>query len=218
VSHEFRSPLSSISQISELLNEDRWPSPERKRKGYEILSRESARLKRLVEGLLDFTRMEAGTAGYRLEPVQPEDLVRAVVEEFRPGANGATLDLKVSADLPGIRADGEALRRALWNLMENAVKYSPGTARVHVEAARDGAWLAIRVRDEGMGIPAEEQSRIFQKFYRGSEAKELKVKGTGIGLAMVRHIVEGHGGEIRVDSAPGRGSTFTILLPEEKET
>ncbi len=211
VSHEFRSPLSSISQISELLNEDRWPTPEHRRKGYEVLSRESARLKRLVEGLLDFARMEAGNAGYRLERVDVGELVGQVVEEF------GGVELEVGAELPVVDVDREALRRAIWNLLENAVKYSVGEAREGVEVVRFGAGVAIRVRDWGMGIPAEEQRLVFQKFYRGSEAKQRRVKGTGIGLSMVKHIVEGHGGELRLESEVGRGSTFTILLPEGKQ-
>jgi signal transduction histidine kinase len=217
VSHEFRSPLSSITQIAELLNEERWPTPEHRRKGCDILTRESARLRRLVEGLLDFARIEAGTAGYHLEPVEPEEMVRAVVEDFRPAANGSGVELTVAADLPGIRADCEALRRALWNLLENAVKYSPAPARIRVEAAGEDGKLAIRVRDEGIGIPPAEQAQVFRKFFRGSEALARGVKGTGIGLAMVRHIVDGHGGEIKLESEPGRGSTFTILLPAERE-
>ncbi len=218
VSHEFRSPLSSISQIAELLDGDRWPTPEHRRKGCEILTRESGRLRRLVEGLLDFTRMEAGKAGYLLEPLEAEKAVRAVVEEFKAAANGCEVQLSVTGRLPPIQADRDAFSRALWNLLENAVKYSPNPAGIWVEASEADGWLAIRVRDQGIGIPASEQAQIFKKFYRGSEAKARGVKGTGIGLAMVRHIVEGHGGQIRLESAPGRGSTFTLLLPGEKES
>lgn len=213
VSHEFRSPLASISQIAELLDADRWPTPDHRRRGQEILTRETARLRRLVEGLLDFARMEAGTAGYRLASLDGAEMVRGVVNEFQASANGSQIEISIATGLPHIRGDREALSRALWNLLENAVKYSAPPARVWVEtSARDGV-LAIRVRDEGTGIPGGEQAQIFNKFYRGSEAKARGVRGTGLGLAMVRHIVEGHGGEIRVESEPGRGSTFTLILP-----
>jgi signal transduction histidine kinase len=218
VSHEFRSPLASISQIAELLDADRWPTPGHRRKGCEILTRETARLKRLVEGLLDFARIEAGTAGYRLAPLDGAEMVRAVVEEFQTTANGSEVQLSVAGELPRIQGDREALSRALWNLLENAVKYSPPPARISVEASGADGRLAIRVRDEGVGIPVAEQAQIFRKFYRGSEAKARGVKGTGIGLAMVRHIVDGHGGEIQLESAPGRGSTFTLLLPGERQS
>jgi signal transduction histidine kinase len=149
VSHEFRSPLSSISQVSELLNEDRWPSPEHRRKGLGILSRESARLRNLVEGLLDFARMEAGTATYRLAEEDPGDLLRSAVEHARESNPGAQIELQVEDSLPPVRADAEALQRAIWNLLENALKYSPGTPAVQVQAAREDRMLAIRVRDQG---------------------------------------------------------------------
>ncbi len=215
VSHEFRSPLSSICQIAELLNEDRLPSDEQRRRSFAILGQESARLKRLVEGLLDFARMEAGVARYSLEPLALGELVSAVVEEFQaqPAARGHNVQLSVSPGLPEIEADREALGRAVWNLLDNAVKYSPESTPVWVEVATDGGNLAIRVRDEGPGIPVAEQKQIFRKFVRGSQAKLRGVKGTGIGLAMVQHIVRKHGGEIRLRSELERGSNFTILLP-----
>jgi signal transduction histidine kinase len=215
VSHEFRSPLSSICQISELLNEDRWPSDEYRRRSFEILGRESARLRRLVEGLLDFARMESGAVQYRFELLVPGELVQSLVGEFQAqtASRGRKVHLSMAPGLPDIHADREALGRALWNLLDNAGKYSPDSSDVEVEVAMESGRLAIRVRDEGPGIPVEEQKDIFLKFVRGSRAKASGVKGTGIGLAMVRHIVEGHGGEIRLESKPGSGSTFTILLP-----
>ena len=204
VSHEFRSPLSSICQISELLNEDRWPSEEYRRRSFEILVRESARLRRLVEGLLDFARMESGAAQYRRELLAPGELVSAVVQEFQAQAASGRheIHLSVAPKLPDISADREALGRAIWNLLDNAAKYSPDSGSIQAEVTMEGGRLAIRVRDEGVGIPVEEQKTIFQKFVRGSQAKASGVKGTGIGLAMVRHIVEGHGGNIRLESKP----------------
>lgn len=215
VSHEFRSPLSAISQIAELLTEDRWPSEAHRRKGHEVLNRESARLRRLVEGLLDFARMEAGNATYARERLELAGFLRDLVEDFGQSAQGAEVSLTVAEDLPLVQADRDALRRAIWNLLENAVKYSPAPAQVFVEAGGEGARVAIRIRDQGFGIPVRDQAQIFQRFYRGGEVKQRGLKGTGIGLALVKQIVEGHGGEIRVESVPGRGSTFTILLPEE---
>jgi two-component system, OmpR family, phosphate regulon sensor histidine kinase PhoR len=215
VSHEFRSPLSSICQITELLNEDRLPSDEQRRQSFAILGMESARLRRLVEGLLDFTRMEAGVARYRLEPLAPEEMLRAVVEEFeaQPASRSHQIRLSISPGLPQIDADREALGRAVWNLLDNAVKYSPASTTIRVEGAEADGRLAISVRDEGPGIPAAEQKQIFRKFVRGSQAEASGVKGTGIGLAMVQHIVQGHGGELKLASTPGDGSTFTIVLP-----
>jgi signal transduction histidine kinase len=215
VSHEFRTPLASLRQLSELLAEGRVANAERQQRYYDGLRRETERLHRLVENLLDFGRMEAGAHEYRFEPLDAGQLVRSVSEEFAEQVREHGWQLEISADsnLPRVRGDREALGRALWNLLDNAVKYSHDPGPVCVEAARDGERLAIRVRDQGFGIPASEQQRIFQKFVRASSAREAGIKGTGLGLTMVRHIVAAHGGEIRLASELGKGSTFTILLP-----
>jgi two-component system phosphate regulon sensor histidine kinase PhoR len=126
------------------------------------------------------------------------------------------VELKVASGLPGIRADREALRRALWNLLENAVKYSQGPARIRVEAAGDDGQLTIRVRDEGIGIPAEEQERVFEKFYRGKSEQVTRVRGTGLGLSISKHLVEAHGGRIWLESRAGQGSTFFFSIPVRK--
>jgi len=115
-----------------------------------------------------------------------------------------------------VAADPEALSRALWNLLENAVKYSGTSRRIEVEVSRRGGAVAIAVRDHGIGIPAVEQKRIFHKFVRGEAAKSGGIKGTGLGLATVRHIVDAHGGTVDVCSGEGRGSAFTITLPAKE--
>jgi signal transduction histidine kinase len=219
VSHEFRSPLASMRQLSELLWEGRVSSEERRRQYYLALRRESERLHRLVEGLLDFGRMEAGAREYRFETLDPAGLVQDVAREFTQEVEerGYTLELDLNGSLAPVRADPEALSRALWNLLDNAVKYSPVCRTIWVEATRLDTRLAVRVRDQGLGIPPAEQPRIFKKFVRAANAGDGGVKGTGLGLAMVHHIVAAHGGEIQVESRPGVGSTFTILLPAAKE-
>jgi signal transduction histidine kinase len=116
-------------------------------------------------------------------------------------------------EVPPARADREALSCVVWNLLDNAVKYSPECRTVWVDLARENGHVAIRVRDKGVGIPREEHERIFQKFVRGETAKSLAVPGTGIGLAVAQQIIRRHGGEIRLNSEPGAGSTFTVLLP-----
>jgi len=123
-----------------------------------------------------------------------------------------TVDYHRPASGAMVNADREALAQALWNLLDNAVKYSGDSRSVRVEVEKTGE-VAIRVRDEGFGIDASEQKQIFRKFARGAAAREHDVKGTGIGLAMVKHIVDAHAGRVTVDSEPGRGSTFTIFLP-----
>lgn len=218
VSHEFRTPLTSLRQLSEMLSKGRVPTEDLRQKSYDILARESERLQRLVESLLDFGRIEARAFRYHYEQLDPVTLVGDLVAEFqeKAAAQGYRVELELAGEYPLIHADREALGLALRNLLDNAVKYSPDCRTVWVEMARERGRLAIRVRDQGMGIPASEQKEIFKRFVRGTGSRAANIKGTGIGLAMARHIIEAHDGEIRLESEPGRGSTFTILLPLEK--
>jgi signal transduction histidine kinase len=213
VSHEFRTPLTSLTQFTEMLVENQGLPAETRRRYYEAQARATGRLSRLVESLLDFSRMEAGARPYRLEPLDAAELARVVVEEFR--VEVADQGFSIECDAPAgamVHADREALSQALWNLLDNAVKYAGSGRSVRVEV-KHGREVALRVRDRGPGIPASERKQVFRKFARGSAARVGHVKGTGIGLAMVRHIVEAHGGRVTLDSEPGSGSTFTIVLP-----
>jgi len=215
VSHEFRTPLTSLRQLSEVLNEGRLLEEERRTKYYQALDRSTRRLHKLVEGLLDFGRVESGAMIYRKRDLDAGALVTSVVDEFQreAGDRGCHVELRTAAGLPSISADPEALGRAVWNLLDNAAKYSPECQTIWVEIERENGGLAIRVRDRGLGIPAAEQGEILRKFVRGTAARTVGVIGTGIGLAMVKHIVDAHGGTLRLESAPGKGSTFSILLP-----
>lgn len=215
VSHEFRTPLASILQLSELLADGRVPSDARRQEYYGRLQRESERLHRLVETLLDFGRIEAGAREYRFEALDPAALVRAVGDEFgqKVAERGYRVEIAVNGSLPPIRADRAAVALGLWNLLDNAVKYSPASTTVWLEAERVDGRVAIRVRDQGLGIAPSERKQIFKKFVRAASAQAAGVKGTGLGLAMVHHIVMAHGGRIHVDSTPGAGSTFTLTFP-----
>ena len=214
VSHEFRTPLTSMKQFTEMLVEDDGLPDEERRACYAAQERATRRLSRLVESLLDFGRMEAGARPYRREPIDASALVRTVVDEFRQESarGGFAIECAVPEGAIPIDGDREALAQALWNLLDNAVKYSGASRAVRVEV-EDGSRVTIRVRDEGLGIAPSEQRRIFEKFERGSSAAAAGIKGTGIGLAMVQHIVDAHGGTVTVESRPGGGSTFTIELP-----
>ncbi|MCU0251963.1 MAG: HAMP domain-containing histidine kinase [Vicinamibacterales bacterium] len=215
VSHEFRTPLTSLRQLSETLNEGRPLADERRAAYYQALDRSTNRLEKLVEGLLDFGRMESGAMVYRKQDLDVAALVTSVVDEYRREASdrGRQVTLKAGSDLPLIHADQETLGRAIWNLLDNAEKYSPGCPTIRVDVEREGVGIAIRVQDHGLGIPEAEQRDILRKFVRGTAADTTGIKGTGIGLAMVKHIVDAHGGSLRLESAPGEGSTFSIVLP-----
>jgi signal transduction histidine kinase len=219
VSHEFRSPLTSIRQLSEMLALGRVPNEARRHTYYETLVREATRLEKLVEGLLDMGRTEAGAGPYRFGEIEVSELAAGVAAEFEPQIAGRGRRIEFEGAERGCRinADSEALTVALRNLVDNALKYSPDREAVRIEwgvdRSRRESRIAIRVKDEGLGIKPAERKAIFQKFVRGSAAARANVKGSGVGLAMVRHIVAAHGGDITVASEPGRGSTFTMLLP-----
>jgi len=219
VSHEFRSPLTSMRQLSEILAFGRLPSEERRQLYYQTLVSETERLQRLVEKLLNFGGIEAGKRQYHFEPIDTGDLVEHVTAEFERqiAGSGRLIELHGMPSGCRIEADREALSIALRNLVDNALKYSPEFPTVWVEWARENDSVAIKVRDQGPGIPASERKAIFHKFVRGSAAAAGGVKGMGVGLAMVQHIVVAHGGEVRVASEPGLGSTFTMVLPAVKE-
>jgi signal transduction histidine kinase len=215
VSHEFRTPLTAVRQFSEMLMKGRVPTEELRQQCYQLLDREGERLQKLVEDLLDFGRIESGRDRYQFAPQDAGELVRGIVARFQDKVTpkGIHVELEAPPDALSVSADGEALGRAIWNLLDNAVKYSPDSQTVWVELKRESDSLAIRVRDRGIGIPAGEQKEIFKKFVRGSNSQLPQIAGTGVGLAIVQHIVQAHRGRIRVESQPDLGSTFTVLLP-----
>lgn len=215
VSHEFRTPLTSLRQLSEMLIDHPGLHDSQRQTYYTALARQTERLHRLVESLLDFGRMEAGTSPYRLAPLDPGALVADVVRQFTADNTGRSVDIRLEGPPAAavISADRDALNNALWNLLDNAVKYSPGSPVVWVEVTAEDSTLSIVVRDRGLGIPAEEQREIFDKFVRGATARAGNIRGTGLGLAMVMHIVKAHGGSVSVQSTPGEGSIFTMAFP-----
>jgi len=215
VSHEFRTPLTSMRHLTDLLVSRGVTSDERRTQYYQLLSHETERLHRMVESLLSFGRIEGGAYAWQLESVDASELLNAIVDEFRhePLAEARPIVCDIEDGLPAMRADRDALSRALWNLLENAGKYSDAGTEIRVFARRHGETVLLGVGDRGVGIPANEREKIFQKFVRGADAKRAGVRGVGIGLALVKRIAEAHGGTVQVESEPGRGSTFTLVLP-----
>jgi signal transduction histidine kinase len=215
VSHEFRSPLTSLAHVTELLAQDRLSTDARRQQAYAALAGDTARLRDLVEHLLDFGRFDAGAVALRFERADVGVLVGELVADARRrvAEQGFTIDFAAPADPVFADADKDALGRAIANLIDNAVKYSPDSRTIWVDVARDGDRIAITVRDQGLGIPAHEHADIFHRFVRGAESRSRRIRGTGIGLALVRQIVDAHGGDIALVSAPGQGSRFTLMIP-----
>jgi signal transduction histidine kinase len=216
VSHEFRTPLTALRHATELLQESDDVTPDRRAAFYDTLGRNTERLHRLVESLLDFGRMESGRKPYDLRALTVGPVVTTVVEDFQRevAARGVAVGLDIRTP-PGlqVRGDASALANAIWNLLDNAVKYSPERPGVNVSIDSRGVCVGISVKDEGLGIPPGEQRDIFRRFVRGERAMRLGIKGTGLGLAMVSHIIRAHKGSIELASEENVGSTFTIVLP-----
>jgi len=206
VSHEFRSPLTAIRQLSELLQRGRVQTEEKRQEYYALISRESARLTRLVENLLDFSRMEDGRKQFHFDRLDVAEWLRELAAER------TNVTLSIPPELPPIMGDRLALSSAVDNLLDNAVKYSPPGGPVVCEAEADGRELTIRVRDRGCGIATEDQDHVFEKFYRGNGDISRQVKGAGVGLSLVRQIVEAHGGTVDFDTRLGEGTVFRIRL------
>jgi signal transduction histidine kinase len=215
VSHDLKTPLSVIRMFGETLELGRVPDEERRREYYRVITRESERLSRLIDNVLDFSRIEGGRRRYERLPTAVEPLVRDTLEAFAYPLEqqGFKVEVTVAPDLPEVPMDADAVGQALANLVDNAIKYAGEERLVTVDARRDGDRLALTVTDRGIGIPPAEHARIFEKFYRVGRSETQGRRGSGVGLALVRHIAEAHGGAVTVDSAPGRGSRFTLWLP-----
>lgn len=215
VSHEFKSPLTAIRQLAELLRAGRVPSEERRRQYHDVLLEQSERLSRLVNNVLDFARMEAGRDELSPQLVDLATLVEDTVSEarHRVAHEGFTIRTELERPLPPVHLDPDAVRQALGNLIDNGVKYSGESRELEVRGFRENGEVVLAVRDFGIGMEPDEAARVFERFYRGGDELTRAVKGTGLGLALVKHIAEAHGGRVDVTSAPGEGSTFSIHLP-----
>jgi signal transduction histidine kinase len=214
VSHELRTPLSLIRLYAETLEMGRLTNPQKYQEYYQIIRKESERLTALINNILDFSRIEAGRKEYDFRETDLGALVRNTLDSYRYQLeqNGFVYEQKID-DVPALRVDREAMARSLLNLVNNALKYSQDRKFVGVNLYRDNGVVKLEVVDHGIGIPSEEQQKIFEKFYRVGDPLVHNTKGSGLGLSLVRHIVQAHGGDVLVDSTPGRGSKFTITLP-----
>jgi len=215
VSHELRTPLSLIRLYAETLELGRLTSQDKREEYYRIIRKESERLTSLINNILDFSRIEAGRKEYEFRETDMAELVRNTLESYRYQIeqHGFTFEENISENLPPMRVDREAIARSLLNLVNNALKYSQREKYLGVHLYRENGSVKLEVVDHGIGISRPEQHKIFEKFYRVGDPLVHNTKGSGLGLSLVRHIVEAHGGEVSVDSVPGQGSKFVIALP-----
>jgi two-component system phosphate regulon sensor histidine kinase PhoR len=215
VSHELKTPLSLIRMYCEMLATNRVQGDKTREDYYEIIHSESNRLSHLVNNLLDFSRLDPDGKKAKFESTDLGRLVVKSLDAYRHQMEqeGFRIQADIEDGLPQLAADPNALTTAVINLLDNSLKYSGNPKEVRVRVFRQNGYLNLTVADRGIGIPASEQKKVFEKFYRGKEAQSKNIRGSGIGLAIIQQVAELHGGEVTVHSAPGEGSTFTLRLP-----
>jgi len=215
VSHELRTPLALIRLYAETLELGRLSSKEKYQEYFRIIREESERLTALINNILDFSRIEAGRKEYEFKETNLADLVRSTLDSYRfqIEQNGFAFEENIASDVPPVIVDREAIARALLNLVNNALKYSKDQKYIGVSLYRANSRVNLDVRDHGIGISPNEQQKIFEKFYRCGDPLVHNIKGSGLGLSLVRHIARAHGGDVLVESTPEKGSKFTIALP-----
>jgi signal transduction histidine kinase len=217
VSHELKTPLTSIRMFAEALTMGVQKRPEAQKEYLRTIISESERLSRLLNNVLDFSKIEQGTRTYRFEATSLEEVIHAAEEAmaFPMNQKGFNLEVKVEEGIPPILADRDALEQAVLNLLHNAMKYSGESREIKLKLRRNEDSACIDVIDHGIGIVEENKDRIFGKFFRVPGIENQTIPGTGLGLTIVSHIVESHGGRVEVSSQPGEGSTFSLILPLE---
>jgi signal transduction histidine kinase len=217
VSHELRTPLALIRLYAETLELGRLTAQEKYQEYFRIIREESERLTALINNILDFSRIEAGRKEYEFKETNLAELVRTTLDSYRfqIEQNGFAFEENISGDIPPVNVDREAIARSLLNLVNNALKYSKDQKYIGVRLYRSNGSVKLEVQDRGIGIAAAEQDKIFEKFYRCGDPLVHNTKGSGLGLSLVRHIAQAHGGNVSVESVPEKGSKFTIALPIE---
>ncbi len=215
VSHELRTPLSLIRLYAETLELGRIRESSKVQEYYSIIRKESERLTALINNILDFSRIEAGRKEYEFRETDIAELVRNTLESYRGQIEqqGFAFEQQIDSGLPPVKVDREAIARSLVNLVNNALKYSANEKFLRVRLYRANGTVKLEVADRGIGIQHSEHAKIFEKFYRAGDPLVHNTKGSGLGLSLVRHIALAHGGEVEVESTPGRGSKFTLSLP-----
>ena len=215
VSHELKTPLSLLSLFSEILELGRVKNEEKRIEYYRIIRHESQRLNKMIDNILDFSKIEAGRKTYAFAEGDIAEVIENVLSNYRYQIVNSGFDIQtnIQPDLPSVLIDRDAMAQAVSNLLDNAIKYSGEVKELSIKTEMLGTDLSIEIADRGIGIPRAEQAKVFEKFYRVGNGLVHDVKGSGLGLSLVKHIVEAHKGTISVESDVGKGSRFTILLP-----
>jgi signal transduction histidine kinase len=216
VSHELRTPLASIIGFVEVLREEGMSGPDADQ-CTEVIERNATRLQRLVADLLLLSQIQSGKMAMDFRSADLAGIAVGAVERLRPEADHKRIDLvlSVTTDMPPLAVDPTRMAQLLGNLLSNAVKFTPDGGKVEVRLGTEGDQAVLEVADSGIGIPAADRERIFDRFFRTALATQQAIQGTGLGLAITKAIVEAHNGTIAVDSDEGRGSTFTVRLPHQ---
>ncbi|OHB61855.1 MAG: hypothetical protein A2168_09080 [Planctomycetes bacterium RBG_13_50_24] len=219
VSHELKTPLTAIRIFAETLRMDRLKDTQAKTEYLDTIVNESHRLTRLLNNVLDFSKIEKGKRTYRMEPACLSEIVNAAVQATQYPLNQQDfhLNVQMEEELPDICVDRDAIGQAILNLLSNAMKYSGESRQIDLRVQKKACHIVIEVSDRGIGIDPAQQKRIFEKFYRVPSEQNQRIPGTGLGLAIVLHIVKAHDGHVEVRSVPGKGSTFSIHLPLENK-
>jgi signal transduction histidine kinase len=215
VSHELRTPMSSIRGLAEILQEGKIKEKAKQEELLRLVATESNRLSRFLHNILDFGKIEQNVKTYNFVRVELQSVIKETVRlfQYRSDSDKFVINTKMPGKPLFLEIDRDAVIQALTNLLDNAIKYSSDEKKIVVELVPGEKQVEIRVKDRGIGIPAGEQKKIFEGFYRHAEANRHSTKGVGLGLKIVKYIMEAHGGEIRVESQPGEGSTFCLIFP-----
>ncbi|MBI1871439.1 MAG: GHKL domain-containing protein [Chlamydiae bacterium] len=217
VSHELRTPVCSIKGYAETLLDGALEDSNSSRKFVDIIYRDSTRLETLINDLLDLARIESGKMKMVLLPIHVSDVIEKTMAIIENQAKIKSIEMivKTQSSLPKILADETRLSQVMLNLLDNAIKYTPKSGVIHVEAARQDSFVQVDVSDTGIGISSKDLSRVFERFYRADKARSKELGGTGLGLSIVKHIVQAHGGEVWARSQMGQGSIFSFRIPCE---